>query len=360
MINYDKWKLLNENFLVSQPLGGIRSNNGFLAYSPLSEGEDYSDEEDMDDDNVVRHPEEDMEDQSDEDEEDDIEGDIDDMEGDIDDMEGDIDDMEDDEEDMEDDEEDMEDDEDDEDEDDEDEIDQYPYANDKHHHHHHHHHHDSSEFDDAVDAVEKMSAEKHESLGYKMPSINEWTKSVQSMMFPDAIQKYIPQKTLALKEAADDSSEKSDTMEEWPTAFQNLKRAIEKLDQTSITKTKKDIFTIIKICIDKLLQHSSSDATGRLNTTLTNFRKELDKLNKEATPAEGMETTSSMKKMKMMSSDHKGRKKKHAKKSWSGMKMKMMPKMSGDKMGACKCGKCSKCGKMMGHASKNMKKSRGM
>ena len=39
MINYDKWKLLNENFMSSQPLG-IKKNNGFLAYNKLHEDEE--------------------------------------------------------------------------------------------------------------------------------------------------------------------------------------------------------------------------------------------------------------------------------------------------------------------------------
>ena len=65
MLNYDKWKKLNESFMSATPIGGVTSPNGFLAYNPLSESEEVEDEEIEDED----EDEEDLDDEDDQDEE---------------------------------------------------------------------------------------------------------------------------------------------------------------------------------------------------------------------------------------------------------------------------------------------------
>jgi hypothetical protein len=72
MLNYDKWKKLNENFMVSNSLG-VTSRNGFLAYNPLNEKTEeeeieVEEDEDMDDEDEDEDEDEDMEDEDMEDE----------------------------------------------------------------------------------------------------------------------------------------------------------------------------------------------------------------------------------------------------------------------------------------------------
>jgi hypothetical protein len=206
MLNYEKWKKLNESFMMSSPIGGITHNNGFLAYSPLSEAEmDRDEDEDMEDEDME---DEDMEDEDMEDE------DMDDEDMEDEDMEDeDMDDEDMDDEDMDD--EDMDDEDmDDEDMDDEDdgemeiqddageieEIEDGDESEDSddgavHHHHHHYHGHKNKEAysDDADEEAGNemmckrcgsyMANENHDC------GIDEWAASVKSLINPVILQK---------------------------------------------------------------------------------------------------------------------------------------------------------------------------
>jgi hypothetical protein len=213
MINYDKWKLLNENFMSSQPLG-IKKNNGFLAYNKLHEDEEIEDddvedemEDDMSDDDMEDMDDEDMEDMDGEDMEDDDMEDMDDEEYEDEDME------DEDHEEMEDEEyEDMEHEEHEEHEDHEEMEDEGPMMGRvRSHHHSHdkhlsrpHHEMDTDEIDFAAKASDKMSRmyASCESMEYKMPSMNEWLSSVNGMMFPEELNDYIGKKGAILNERA--------------------------------------------------------------------------------------------------------------------------------------------------------------
>ena len=232
MINYDKWKLLNENFMISQPLG-IKKTNGFLAYNKLHEDEEIEDddveyeiEDDMEDDeDGDEYEDEDMEDEyEDEDEGDDDIKDMDDAEYEDDEYEDDEyeddeyedDDHEDeDHEEMEDEEyEDMEHEED---EDHEEMEDEGPMMGRvRSHHHSHdkhlsrpHHEMDTDEIDFAAKASDKMSKmyANCESMEYKMPSMNEWLSSVNGMMFPEELNDYIGKKGNVISEAKEEEEE---------------------------------------------------------------------------------------------------------------------------------------------------------
>ena len=202
MLNYEKWKKLNESFMMSSPIGGITHNNGFLAYSPLSEAEmDRDEDEDMEDEDME---DEDMEDEDMEDEDMEDE-DMEDEDMEDEDMEDE--DMED--EDMED--EDMEDEDEMDDEDDMEmeiqddageieEIEDGDELEDSddgavHHHHHHYHGHKNKEAysDDADEEAGNemmckrcgsyMANENHDC------GIDEWAASVKSLINPVILQK---------------------------------------------------------------------------------------------------------------------------------------------------------------------------
>ena len=192
MLNYEKWKKLNESFMMSSPIGGITHNNGFLAYSPLSEAEmDRDEDEDMEDEDME---DEDMEDEDMEDE--DMEDE--DMEDeDIEDEDIEDEDMED--EDEMDDEDDMEM----EIQDDAGEIEEIEDGDELedsddgavHHHHHHYHGHKNKEAysDDADEEAGNemmckrcgsyMANENHDC------GIDEWAASVKSLINPVILQK---------------------------------------------------------------------------------------------------------------------------------------------------------------------------
>ena len=202
MLNYEKWKKLNESFMMSSPIGGITHNNGFLAYSPLSEAEmDRDEDEDMEDEDME---DEDMEDEDmeDEDMEDEDMEDEDMEDEDIEDEDIEDEDMED--EDMED--EDEMDDEDDmemEIQDDAGEIEEIEDGDELedsddgavHHHHHHYHGHKNKEAysDDADEEAGNemmckrcgsyMANENHDC------GIDEWAASVKSLINPVILQK---------------------------------------------------------------------------------------------------------------------------------------------------------------------------
>ena len=64
MLNYEKWKKLNESFMMTNPMG-VKSPNGFLAYNPLNE---KAEEEEVDVEEEESDDEEDEDEESDEDE----------------------------------------------------------------------------------------------------------------------------------------------------------------------------------------------------------------------------------------------------------------------------------------------------
>ena len=328
MINYDKWKLLNENFMISQPLGGIKSNNGFLAYNKLHEEEDIE-EEDME--------EEDMEDEGDED------------------MEDEEVDMDDDE-DMEDEEVDMDDEEDMEDEGDEDHDENlmgrvrsihHPDAH-KHMHHRPHHEMDVDEIDFANAAAEKYSKmyASCESMDYKLPPMNEWLASVNGQMFPEQLQEYIGKKDLAINEA---------TEEKLSGKMAQLNQKIDMLaEKQSITRV--EFMSAIKHFIKALEPKVSGGLPAMASKRLDQFLDEVSKVveDKEAEKAEPA-------KMKHMKKGKDG----------CGYSMPMMGKKSKSecgymdkgevhpkhmKMSKKKMGKGCMDSKMKGHMKSHMKK----
>jgi hypothetical protein len=201
MLNYEKWKKLNESFMMSSPIGGITHNNGFLAYSPLSEAEmDRDEDEDMEDEDME---DEDMEDEDMEDEDMDDE-DMEDEDMDDEDMDDeDMDDEDMDDEDMDDEDMDDEDDGEMEIQDDAGEIEEIEDGDESedsddgavHHHHHHYHGHKNKEAysDDADEEAGNemmckrcgsyMANENHDC------GIDEWAASVKSLINPVILQK---------------------------------------------------------------------------------------------------------------------------------------------------------------------------
>jgi len=371
MINYDKWKLLNENFMSSQPLG-IKKNNGFLAYNKLHEDEEIEDDdvEDMDDEDMEDEDmeDDDMEDMDGEDMDDE---DMDDEDMDDEDMEDvDHEDMEDeddedhehmDHEDMEDEEyEDMEheEDEDHEDHEDhedmEDEEDEGPMMGRvRSHHHSHdkhlsrpHHEMDTDEIDFAAKASDKMSRmyASCESMEYKMPSMNEWLSSVNGMMFPEELNDYIGKKGNVINEAKKED-EDEDEEEDKAKLISQLDMIRKKIDiaadQVSTIQPKQFV-ELLSYFINKLKPKvkvstiGSGGVSAKLKalTAMLNNHLGIDDSSILDRTKPSMNSPKYMKKgcgksMKMMPK-----------------KMKMMPKMS-----------AKKSSKNCGYSSKNMKKS---
>jgi hypothetical protein len=349
MINYDKWKLLNENFMISQPLGGIKSNNGFLAYNKLHEDEDMEDVEEIEDEDEDME-DEDMEDEDMEDE------DMEDEDMEDEDMEDE--DMED--EDMED--EDMED-EDMEDEDMEDEdMDgnmmgrvrsiHHPDAHNHHKHMHHRPHHemDVDEIDFANAAADKYSKmyASCESMDYKLPPMNEWLASVNGQMFPEQLQEYIGKKDVQINEAVE---------EKLTGALSQLNRKIDTLaSRQSITRVEfiSALRHFVQTFENKVTGGLPTMADKRLDQVLDEFAKTVE----EGESDSDKEKPSKMKHMK------KG-------KDGCGYSMPMMAKKSKSecgymgkgevhpkhmKMSKKKMGKGCMDSKMKGHMKSHMKK----
>lgn len=360
MINYDKWKLLNENFMISQPLG-IKKTNGFLAYNKLHEDEEIEDddveyeiEDDMEDDDMEDMDGEDMEDEDMEDEDMEDE-DMEDMDGedmedddmeDMDDEEYEDEDMEDeDHEEMEDEEyEDMEHEEDEEDEDNGEMEDEGPMMGRvRSHHHSHdkhlsrpHHEMDTDEIDFAAKASDKMSKmyANCESMEYKMPSMNEWLSSVNGMMFPEELNDYIGKKGNVISEAKEEDFDVS-------SRFNPLMQKIEQLQKSKSSIKKEDVVVLVKKFVGAVTSHLAGNLPAGMKTRLDQFMAKIDTFLKidDSEPEEKSildRTKPSMNSPKYM-------------KKGCGMmpkKMKMMPKkmkMSSKNMKSC--------------SSKNMKKS---
>jgi hypothetical protein len=363
MINYDKWKLLNENFMSSQPLG-IKKNNGFLAYNKLHEDEEIEDDdvEDMDD--------EDMEDMDGEDMEDDDMEDMDDEDMEDDDME-DMDGEEYEDEDMEDEEyededhEEMEDEEYEDMEQEEDEDDEYEIEHEqdedgedegpmmgrvRSHHHSHdkhlsrpHHEMDTDEIDFAAKASDKMSRmyASCESMEYKMPSMNEWLSSVNGMMFPEELNDYIGKKGNVISEAKEEDFDVS-------SRFNPLVQKIEQLQKSKSSIKKEDVVGLIKKFVGAVTSHLTGNLPAGMKTRLDQFMAKIDTFLKidDSEPEEKSildRTKPSMNSPKYM-------------KKGCGMSMKMMPKkMKNMKKMPKKMKMSSK--NMKSCSSKNMKKS---
>ena len=353
MINYDKWKLLNENFMISQPLG-IKKTNGFLAYNKLHEDEEIEDDDveyeieddDMEDDDMEDMDGEDMEDMDGEDMEDDDMEDMDDEEYEDEDMEDEEyedEDMEDeDHEEMEDEEyEDMEHEED---EDHEEMEDEGPMMGRvRSHHHSHdkhlsrpHHEMDTDEIDFAAKASDKMSKmyANCESMEYKMPSMNEWLSSVNGMMFPEELNDYIGKKGNVISEAKEEDFDVS-------SRFNPLMQKIEQLQKSKSSIKKEDVVVLVKKFVGAVTSHLAGNLPAGMKTRLDQFMAKIDTFLKidDSEPEEKSildRTKPSMNSPKYM-------------KKGCGMmpkKMKMMPKkmkMSSKNMKSC--------------SSKNMKKS---
>ena len=359
MINYDKWKLLNENFMISQPLG-IKKTNGFLAYNKLHEDEEIEDddvedemEDDMSDDDMEDMDGEDMEDEDMEDmdgedmEDDDME-DMDDEEyedEDMDDEEYEYEDMEDeDHEEMEDEEyEDMEHEED---EDHEEMEDEGPMMGRvRSHHHSHdkhlsrpHHEMDTDEIDFAAKASDKMSKmyANCESMEYKMPSMNEWLSSVNGMMFPEELNDYIGKKNIQVNEAVEEKT----TGKVGPinVKIDQLAEKTQSLTRVEFMSTLRHFVTAFE---PKVSGGLPSMANKRLDQAIAEFSKVVKESDNESEDSESEKKEPS--KMKYMK---KGCGMMPRKMKMMPKKMKMMPKkmkMSSKNMKSC--------------SSKNMKKS---
>ena len=354
MINYDKWKLLNENFMSSQPLG-IKKNNGFLAYNKLHEDEEIEDDdvEDMDDEDMEDEDmeDDDMEDMDGEDMDDE---DMDDEDMDDEDMEDvDHEDMEDeddedhehmDHEDMEDEEyEDMEHEEDEDHEDMEDEEDEGPMMGRvRSHHHSHdkhlsrpHHEMDTDEIDFAAKASDKMSRmyASCESMEYKMPSMNEWLSSVNGMMFPEELNDYIGKKNIQVNEAVEEKT----TGKVGPinVKIDQLAERTQSLTRVEFMSTLRHFVTAFE---PKVSGGLPSMANKRLDQAIAEFSKVVKESDNESEDSESEKKEPS--KMKYM-------------KKGCGMSMKMMPK----KMKMMPKMSAKKSSKNCGYSSKNMKKS---
>ncbi len=338
MINYDKWKLLNENFLISQPLGGIKSNNGFLAYNKLHEDEEIEeveeeeegDEDEYEDEYEDTDDEEEVDVDVDEDEDMDGEGDEDmDGEGDEDEDEG-MDDEGDEDED-----EDM-DGEGDEDEDYEGEDDMdgegdegtnlmgrvrsihHPHA---HMHHRPHHEMDSAEIDFAAKAADKMSAmyASCESMDYKLPPMNEWLASVNAQMFPEELQDYIGKSKEVINEEKAPSSDKEEGEEEGrfglSSKFNQLEARIKQIGEQSGAIQKNEFVQLMADFIKSLKPHVTGKLSGGLEPKLQRLMDAIEDFLPEA------------KSMKSMGAKYMGNGEKHNKKG-CGYSMPMMKKKS--------------------------------
>ena len=351
MINYDKWKLLNENFMISQPLG-IKKTNGFLAYNKLHE------DEEIEDDDVEYEIEDDMEDGM-EDDEDGDEYEDEDMEDEYEDEDEDEDEGDDDIKDMDDDEyeDDEYEDEDHEDEDHDETEDEGPMMGRvRSHHHSHdkhlsrpHHEMDTDEIDFAAKASDKMSKmyANCESMEYKMPSMNEWLSSVNGMMFPEELNDYIGKKGNVISEAKEEEEDKAKLV----SKLEMIKKRIEEAADSLNTIQPKHFVELLSYFINKLKPKVTVNTVGSggisaklksLTEMLNDFlgidnseKSILDRtkpsMNSPKYMKKGCGTKMKMmpKKMKMMPK-----------------KMKMMPKkmkMSSKNMKSC--------------SSKNMKKS---
>ena len=362
MINYDKWKLLNENFMISQPLG-IKKTNGFLAYNKLHEDEEIEDddveyeiedeiEDDEDgDEDGDEYEDEDMEDEYEDEYEDEDEGD-DDIK-DMDDDEYEDEDHEDDEyededhEETEDEEyEDMEHEEDEEDEDNGEMEDEGPMMGRvRSHHHSHdkhlsrpHHEMDTDEIDFAAKASDKMSKmyANCESMEYKMPSMNEWLSSVNGMMFPEELNDYIGKKNIQVNEAVEEKT----TGKVGPinVKIDQLAEKTQSLTRVEFMSTLRHFVTAFE---PKVSDGLPSMANKRLDQAIDEFSKYVKKSDNESKNSESEKKEPS--KMKYM-------------KKGCGMmpkKMKMMPKKM--KMSSKNMKMSSK--NMKSCSSKNMKKS---
>ena len=362
MINYDKWKLLNENFMSSQPLG-IKKNNGFLAYNKLHEDEEIEDDdvEDMDDEDMDDEDmeDEDMEDMDGEDMEDD---DMEDMDGeeyedeDMEDEEYEDEEYEDeDHEEMEDEEyEDMEHEED---EDHEEMEDEGPMMGRvRSHHHSHdkhlsrpHHEMDTDEIDFAAKASDKMSRmyANCESMEYKMPSMNEWLSSVNGMMFPEELNDYIGKKGNVISEAKEEEEEEEEGVT-LSSRFNQLEAKIEQIGGQSGAIQGKQFAQLTADLVKALKPHVTGKLGGGLEPKLQKLMDAIGDFigTNNSKPKEKSildRTKPSMNSPKYM--------KKGCGKSMKMMpkKMKMMPKKM--KMSA------KKSSKNCGYSSKNMKKS---
>ena len=357
MINYDKWKLLNENFMISQPLG-IKKTNGFLAYNKLHEDEEIEDddveyeiEDDMEDD-VEDMDGEDMEDEDMEDEDmEDMDGEDmedDDME-DMDDEEYEDEDMEDeDHEEMEDEEyEDMEDEEH---EDHEEMEDEGPMMGRvRSHHHSHdkhlsrpHHEMDTDEIDFAAKASDKMSKmyANCESMEYKMPSMNEWLSSVNGMMFPEELNDYIGKKGNVISEAKEEEDEEEEGVT-LSSRFNQLEAKIKQIGDQSGAIQGKQFAQLTADLVKALKPHVTGKLGGGLEPKLQKLMDAIGDFigTRNSKPKEKSildRTKPSMNAPKYM-------------KKGCGHSMKMMPKKM--KMSA------KKSSKNCGYSSKNMKKS---
>jgi hypothetical protein len=367
MINYDKWKLLNENFMSSQPLG-IKKNNGFLAYNKLHEDEEIEDDdvEDMDDEDRENMDGEDMEDDDmeDMDDEDMEDDDMEDMDG----EEYEDEDMEDEEyededhEEMEDEEyEDMEQEEDEDDEyeieheEDEDDEDEGPMMGRvRSHHHSHdkhlsrpHHEMDTDEIDFAAKASDKMSRmyASCESMEYKMPSMNEWLSSVNGMMFPEELNDYIGKKGNVISEAKEEDEDEEEEGVTLSSRFNQLEAKIKQIGDQSGAIQGKQFVQLTADLVKALKPHVTGKLGGGLEPKLQKLMDAIATFigTGKSKPEEKSildRTKPSMNSPKYM--------KKGCGKSMKMMpkKMKMMPKMS-----------AKKSSKNCGYSSKNMKKS---
>jgi hypothetical protein len=348
MINYDKWKLLNENFMSSQPLG-IKKNNGFLAYNKLHEDEEIEDD--------------DVEDMDDEDREN--------MDGEEDEYEDEYEDEDEDHEEMEDEEyEDMEQEEDEDDEyeieheEDEDDEDEGPMMGRvRSHHHSHdkhlsrpHHEMDTDEIDFAAKASDKMSRmyASCESMEYKMPSMNEWLSSVNGMMFPEELNDYIGKKGNVINELAkqEDEEEEEEDKAKLASKLEQIKKRIDEAADSLNTIQQKQFVELLSYFINKLKPKVTVNTVG--SASISTKLKSLTLMLNDFLGIDNSEksildrTKSSMNSPKYM--------KKGGNKKGCGMmpkKMKMMPKKM--KMMPKKMKMSSK--NMKSCSSKNMKKS---
>ena len=368
MINYDKWKLLNENFMISQPLG-IKKTNGFLAYNKLHE------DEEIEDDDVEDEIEDGMEDNEDGDEYEDEDGDeYEDEDGD----EYEDEDMEDEYEDEDEGDDDIKDMDDDEYEDDEYEDDEYEddeYEDEDHededhdetedegpmmgrvrsHHHSHdkhlsrpHHEMDTDEIDFAAKASDKMSKmyANCESMEYKMPSMNEWLSSVNGMMFPEELNDYIGKKGNVISEAKEEDEEEGVTLS---SRFNQLEAKIEQIGDQSGAIQGKQFAQLTADLVKALKPHVTGKLGGGLEPKLQKLMDAIDDFigTRNSEPKEKSildRTKPSMNSPKYM-------------KKGCGTKMKMMPKKMKKKMKMMPKKMKMSSKNMKSCSSKNMKKS---
>ena len=364
MINYDKWKLLNENFMISQPLG-IKKTNGFLAYNKLHEDEEIEDddvedeiEDGMEDDedgdeDEDEYEDEDMEDEyEDEYEDEDMEDEYEDEDEDEDEGDDGIKDMDDDEYEDDEYEDDEYEDEDHEDEDHDETEDEGPMMGRvRSHHHSHdkhlsrpHHEMDTDEIDFAAKASDKMSKmyANCESMEYKMPSMNEWLSSVNGMMFPEELNDYIGKKGNVISEAKEEEEEEDKA--KLVSKLDMIRKRIDEAADSLNTIQPKQFVELLSYFINKLKPKVKVNTVGSggISAKLKSLTEMLNDFlgidNSEKSILD--RTKPSMNSPKYM-------------KKGCGTKMKMMPKKM--KMMPKKMKMSSK--NMKSCSSKNMKKS---